>query len=51
MRRPPVIRFLSRDNFMNIWFGRLAYRAQKQREALAEHQREEAEIERLAAKE
>lgn len=50
MRRSPVIRFLSRANFLNIWIGRLTFRAQKDREAQQEYEREEAEIERLAAK-
>ena len=47
-RRPPAIRFLSRDNPLNMWIGRLTYRWEKARQEREEFERDEAEIERLA---
>lgn len=47
-RRPVPIRFLSRDNFLNIWIGWLTYQLERKRSERSQRKREEAEIARLA---
>lgn len=47
-RRPVPIRFLRRDNLLNVWIGWLTYQLERKRREREERKREEAEIARLA---
>lgn len=47
-RRPIPIRFLDRDNFLNVWIGWLTYQLERKRSERQARKREEDELARLA---